>query len=318
MSEQPKRILITGGCGYLGSRLLRDLTLTSQDSLEVIRVLDNLSTGDLRAMQHLPTGPTYEFMEADIIDPGTLTLAVQGMDAVIHLAALVRTPLSFENPAWLQQVNHWGTSHLAEACIRAGVPRLIFTSSTAVYGPGGPFDESAFCRPQGSYAETKLAAEQVLENARRRGLRATSLRLSSLYGLAPITRYNSVANRLAYLAGVGRPLTIYGSGEQRRPFLHVEDAAGAVIDALYHAEWADQQALNVVGETLTIQALAHRLSAVKPDITLRYTDQDVRTHYSFDINGRRLRELGWAPRVNIEEGLAEIVKSFSGVTTPKR
>ena len=142
-------LLITGGCGYLGSQLLRDLG-QGAGSDTTIRILDNLDQGRQTALMDLPAGPNYEFIEGDILDPATVNLALDGVETVIHLAAVVRTPLSFDNPAWLKQVNQWGTANLVEACLQNDVRRLVYTSSTAVYGPGGPFSEGDTCSTAGA------------------------------------------------------------------------------------------------------------------------------------------------------------------------
>src|SRR5690606_17422022 len=131
----------------------------------------------------------------------TFRYALDGVDTVIHLAAVVRTPMSFEHPTWMRQVNTWGTAAVAEACVRAGVSRLVFASSTAVYGPGGPFDESAPVHPVGPYASSKQAAEQAVGGAGQRGLTTLTLRLGMLYGHAPCARYDGFINRLLFQAG---------------------------------------------------------------------------------------------------------------------
>lgn len=303
-------ILITGGCGYLGSYLLRDLA-ARLPSPTTLRILDNMQGGQVRAILDLPPTATYEFMEGDILDPSILRLAVQGVDAVIHLAAVVRTPLSFENPAWLEQVNHWGTAQLVEACLAAGVPRLIFASSAAVYGPGGPFDETDICRPQGPYAQSKLAAENVIAAAIPRGLQPTILRVGTLFGLAPVTRFDAVANRFAYLAGICRPLTIYGDGEQRRPLVHVADAAAAIRHMLQTPP--PDLRYNLVGITASVRDIVAAVQRARPATLVHYTEQDIRTHLSFAADSSRLQAAGWLPQVSLEVGVAELLSHFTGL-----
>src|SRR5690554_3662234 len=143
-------LLVTGGCGYLGSQLIRTLATalapaqpSGQPAPLTIRILDNLHSGQIRALMDLPDQAAYEFLEGDLLDPSALRYALRDVDAVIHLAAIVRTPLSFDNPAWLEQINHWGTAQLVEAALANGVRRVILTSTAAVYGPGGPHDETS-------------------------------------------------------------------------------------------------------------------------------------------------------------------------------
>lgn len=303
----PSTILVTGGCGYLGSQLIRDLAawLPPRSS---VRVLDNLQTGQIRALMDLPGGVAYEWIEGDILDPSILRLALRGCDAVVHLAGLVRTPLSFDHPAWLGQINHWGTAQLVEACLATGVARLVFTSTSAVYGAGGPHDEGSLCRPTGPYAQSKLDAEQAILAATTRGLRPTILRTGSLYGLAPVTRFDAFANRFAYLAGVGRPLTVYGDGVQRRPLVHVRDATAAIRLAL-------QQPLpgliyNVVTASPSVLEVVDAVHATRPDIPVHFTEQDIRTHVSFEVEASALRAAGWQPEVGLVAGIEELLARF--------
>ncbi len=304
----PSTLLVTGGCGYLGSRFIRDLAKRSTAPL-TIRILDNIRQGQVRALMDLPPRVSYELVEGDLLDPSILRLALEDVDAVIHLAAVVRTPLSYDNPAWLEQVNHWGTAQLVEACLAMGIPRLLFASTTAVYGPSGPHDESSSCRPQGPYAHSKLAAEKVILAARDRGLEPTILRLGTLFGLAPITRFDAVANRFAYLAGVRQPLTVYGDGEQRRPLVHVADAAAAFIQML--GSIPVDPIYNLVGITPSVLEIVQAVQQTVPTAIIRYVDQDIRTHISFAADSTKLRATGWQPQVSLIEGLAVIINHFS-------
>ena len=302
----PTTILVTGGCGYLGSQLIRDLVHRLPQP-PVIRILDNMRQGQIGALMDLPAA-TYEFIEGDLLDPSVLRVALRGADAVVHLAALVRTPLSFENPAWLEQVNHWGTAQLVEACLSQGVTRVIFTSTAAVYGPDGPHREDGPCRPQGSYAQSKLAAEKVLLTARSRGLTPTILRVGTLFGLAPVTRYDAVVNRFAYLAGIRQPLTVYGDGQQRRPVIHVRDAVAGVCHALQNE--LPGPIYNLVGETVSVLDIVAAVRQARPATTVHFTEQDIRTHVSFAVDPAALIALGWRPQVSLAAGMAEMVDHF--------
>ncbi len=314
MDVTGKTIVVTGGCGYLGSQLIRDLATRIDGEAPRIRIMDNLYGGQVRALMGLPAKGDYEYIEGDIMDPAVLRLALQDADIVIHLAAIVRSPMNFDDPIWLSQVNQWGTAHLVEAALNAGVDHLIFTSSIAVYGPGGPYSETDVCRPQGPYAQSKHAAEAYALKAHARGLRTTVLRLGMIYGMAPVMRFDAVANRLAYLAGVQRPLTVYGDGRQKRPFLHVRDASAALLHALQRpADHEDAHLFNVTGDNVSILELVRVIEALRPGIGVRYSEQDIRTHYSFGASTDRFQRYGWRPRVTLEAGLGEIIQRFSGL-----
>jgi UDP-glucose 4-epimerase len=294
----------------LGSRLIRELARHSTTPL-TIRILDNVRHGQVRALMDLPTQAVYELIDGDLLDPTILRAALEDVDAVIHLAAVVRTPLSYDNPAWLEQVNHWGTAQLVEASLAMGVQRLLFTSTTAVYGPAGPHDEESSCRPQGPYAQSKLSAEKVIRAAQNRGLHATILRLGTLFGLAPITRFDAVANRFAYLAGVRHPLTVYGDGNQRRPLVHVTDAAAAIIQLLNSPP--DETIYNLVSVTASVLEIVDAIHQSAPTALVQFDDRDIRTHISFVADSAKLRDTGWQPRISLAEGLGEIIHHFTAL-----
>jgi nucleoside-diphosphate-sugar epimerase len=309
------RVLVTGGCGYLGGQFLRDLPTIWEDSDLKIRILDNLERGRPEALMDLPDEARYEFVEGDVLDPSIQRAVLRDVDAVVHLAAVVRTPLSFDEPTWVEQVNHWGTSHLLEACLDAEVEDFVFASSAAVYGPGGPHAEDDPCDPMGAYAHSKHEAERAVRSADRRGLRTTILRLGTAYGGAPVTRYEAVANRFALLAGTRRPLTVYGDGTQKRPFIHVKDASQLLCWTLENRGRTAGKTLNAFERNASIMDLVEAVRETHPDVETRRTEQDVRTHLSFELeNG--LRSLGWTPSRNIAEGLGELISRLRGFSTP--
>ncbi len=317
-------ILITGGAGYIGSRLIRDLGTDPLFDDCLIRIYDNLQRETYRSLLDLPAAGRYQFVEGDILDGAGLSLAMRGVWAVVHMAAIVRTPLAFGPPGWIEQVNHWGTAAVGRAAAEAGVTHLVYTSSAAVYGPSEtvrgapasaprPFDEETVCRPLGPYAESKLRGERELGALHTAGrLPVTILRLGSVFGWAPAVRFDAMANRLAYLAGVHRPLTVYGAGEQRRPLLHVADASQAIRFALAHPEQTAGGVYNVVGENARVLDVVAALRALRPAVPVRFTEQDVLTHLSFVVDGGRLNALGWYPRVGLEAGLAELLEHLRG------
>lgn len=305
-------VLITGGLGYLGSRILLDAPTRLPG--RTIRVLDNLQTHGHRALMNLPAGSRVEFIEGDVLDRGMLAAALRDVDTVIHLAALVRTPMSFEHPVWVNQVNHWGTATLVEASLDAGVERLVYASTTAVYGPGGPFDESATPRPLGPYASAKLGAEEAVRSAAARGVGTSVLRLGMLYGLAPAMRFDGYVNRMAYLAGTGKVVPVYGTGEQRRPLLHVEDASHIVLDQVVAR--VPLELVNVVERNASVLDVLAALTAARPGLRSTYTEQDVMNHLSFEVDADRLRGAGWLPRVELADGVARFLGCFDGIYSP--
>ena len=310
------RILVTGGCGYLGSQLLRDLPELGGGEGGQVRILDNMQGGRPEALMDLPETGEYEFIEGDVLDPSVQRAALRDVDAVVHLAAIVQTPLSFDDPTWVEQVNHWGTSHLLEACMEADVQDFVFASTAAVYGPGGPYDEDDPCDPMGAYAHSKHEAERAVRSAGRRGLRTTVLRLGTAYGSAPVTRYEAVANRFAFLAGTQRPLTIYGEGAQKRPFIHVRDASDVLCWTLANRDRTGGQTLNAIGGNTSVLDLVNTVKRAAPDVETRRTEQDIRTHLSFEIDAGTIRDLGWTPSYDLVDGLEGLINRLRGFSAP--
>lgn len=307
-------VLVTGGLGYLGSQLIQDIV--SVNSKITVRILDNLHSGVYRAIMNLPTAGKYEFIEGDILDPNATRRALEGVSTVIHLAAIVRTPMSFDHTTWVEQVNHWGTSHLLEACLEAKVQRFVFTSTTAVYGPSNrSVNESEASLPQGIYAQTKRKAEMTVTITGKRGLQYTIFRLGVLYGLAPITRFTAFANRFAYLAGIGRPISIFGDGKQKRSLTHVRNASEAICLVFTHPNQTNGKTFNLVDENISVVQVANMIQSISPNTTLHFTEQDIRTHLSFSADSRLLQTIGWQPKILLHHGLTELISKFQNIST---
>jgi UDP-glucose 4-epimerase len=309
----PRIILVTGGAGYIGSRLIHDLAADPLLSDSVIRIYDNMQRETYASLLDLPPQGHYQFIEGDILDNAGIRRALDGVWAVIHMAAIVRTPLSFGPPGWVEQVNHWGTANLVDAAAAAGVECMVYTSSTSVYGPmdavgGTSFRETDICRPVGLYAESKLRAERHLQAVHDQGqMPSTILRLGPVFGLAPAVRFDALVNRFAYLASIRRALTVYGDGLQMRPQVHISDASSAIRFALAHSSEMAGKVFNVLGENATVLDVVNAMRTLRPDVDVRYTEQDVLTHLSFAVDGSALNALGWYPQVGLEAGLAELL-----------
>lgn len=304
-------ILVTGGAGYIGSQLIRDLALDPRFVDVTVRIYDSLRHKNFSALMDLPVAGRYEFIEGDILDRLNLQRALQDAVAVFHLAAIVTTPLSFDHPEWTEQINHWGTAAVIDCMLRAGVTRLIYSSSASVYGPGGPFKETDPCRPIGPYAVSKRKAEDEVRQAAERGLQATIVRLGTTFGSAPAMRFDATVNRFAYLAGVERPMVIYGSGNQVRPFIHIRDTSDVLRLCLAETAFIGET-VNAASEHPSINEVAATIQRLVPGATTRYTDQDILTEISFDVDASKLMGMGWTPQVSLEEGLKEVLERWKG------
>ncbi len=304
-------ILVTGGAGYIGSQLIRDLVADPHFANATIRIYDNMQRQHYCGLMDLPTRGRYEFVRGDILDRLNLERAMHGATSVIHLAALVRTPLSFDQPEWTEQVNHWGTAMVVECALNMGLPHLLYVSSASVYGPGGPFREEDVCRPVGPYAISKRKGEEEVIQGGKRGLPFTIVRLGTTFGYAPAMRFDAVADRLTYLVGVGRPMVIHGSGEQIRPHIHIRDASTVLRLALTDPGTRGE-IFNAVTVNPSVNQIAQTLQTIRPDASIRYTDQDILTELSFEVDSTKLMGLGFQPELNLEQGLREMLGHWQG------
>jgi UDP-glucose 4-epimerase len=279
-------------------------------------VLDNMDRGSYRALFDLPGGANLRFLEADLLDPASLRFAMAGIETVVHLAAIVTTPVHFSHDRAMEQVNHWGTANLATACVESGVARLVYASSHAVYGAGGPHAEADACRPVGSYAMSLRSAELAVLAAGGRGLHAQVLRFGSFFGDAPVPRFDNVVNRLAMLAALGKPLTVYGSGKQRRPVLGIDNASAALRFVLGQGA-ALPEIVNIAEGSPSVLEVAEAIRRLRPDTQVHFTEQDVLTHLSFEMKSHILESRGWRPAVGLQQGLERMMNRFGEVRAPR-
>lgn len=293
-------ILVTGGCGYLGSHMLRSL---KEHHAGPVRVLDNLSRGTPAALMDHGQNGVWEFIEGDILDPSTLREAMEGVDTVVHLAAVAHPPFSFAHGTSTTQVNQWGTAQVVEQAVAAGVQRFVYASSASVYGPGDDFAEDAPTRPVGLYAHSKQEAERSVAASE---LDSVILRMGMLYGgEPPVLRFDAVPNRFAYLAATGRSITVHGDGKQRRPVLHVDDACAA----LTHGLGVSSGTYNVAEANPEIRELAQAAAGAR-DAHVRFTDQDYRQHFSLGVDSTAFGNTGWRAERDYATGLPELMGRF--------
>jgi len=241
MADLP--ILITGGAGFIGSNLVDALVARGSQ----VRVLDNLSTGK---RSNLPDDGRVELIEGDVADADVVRRAVHGCRAVVHLAAVASVQASVDDPLGTHQSNLIGTLNLCEAMREAGIRRVVFASSAAVYGNNGEgqaIEEDTPKAPLTPYAADKLASEHYLEFYRRQhGLEPVVFRFFNIYGPRqdPSSPYSGVISIFTERAQKGLPITVFGDGEQTRDFVYVGDLVELLVQAL-ESSVAQEGAVNV-------------------------------------------------------------------------
>ncbi|AZD18298.1 NAD-dependent epimerase/dehydratase family protein [Pseudomonas chlororaphis] len=230
MADGP--ILITGGAGFIGSHLT-DALLAKGYS---VRILDDLSTGKTG---NLPLdNPRVELIEGDVADAALVARAMSGCRAVAHLAAVASVQASVDDPVRTHQSNFIGTLNVCEAMRQAGVKRVLFASSAAVYGNNGEgesIDEDTPKAPLTPYASDKLASEYYFDFYRRQhGLEPAIFRFFNIFGPRqdPSSPYSGVISIFCERAQKGLPITVFGDGEQTRDFMYVEDLVDVLVQSL--------------------------------------------------------------------------------------
>ena len=199
------KIVVTGGLGHIGSRLIRELPLWIPGA-EIV-VIDNMSAQRYCSVFDLPPGARYRFVEADVIKADLAPLFA-GAGAVFHLAALTNAAASFEIAQELERNNFQATEKVARACLAAKAP-LVYLSSTSVYGTSAAqIDEDCSedeLKPQSPYAETKLKEERLVAALTKEGLRSISFRFGTIFGVSAGMRFHTAVNKFCWQASVGQP-----------------------------------------------------------------------------------------------------------------
>ena len=252
------RVLVTGGAGFIGSHAVDRLVAAG---CRVV-VLDDFSTGRRDNLARWADDRRVEIVEADVAEDLTGPLAdAAGFDAIIHLAARAVAARSLEDPLGDLRVNYAGTARVLEYARRVGASKVVFASSSAVYGNSVdvPISEEAATRPLSPYGVHKLASERLLDcYAANWGLSWTVLRLFNVYGprQQPDSPYSGVISIFARQAFVGEPLTINGDGHQTRDFVFVGDVVKALVSACLEAV-AEGRIINLgTGVETSIDSLA--------------------------------------------------------------
>ncbi len=220
-----ERVLVTGGAGFIGARLVQRLAPRND-----VAVLDDLSTGSLLNLEDV-RGKVH-LVRASILDRGAVLRAAKGRSFVFHLAARTSVPESFEQPHLYGDVNVLGTANVLAAAIQTGAQAVVFASSCAVYGSTrvDRIPETKRPNPRSPYAATKLAGEQLSDAAMARdGVRVVKLRIFNSFGprQSASSPYASVVARFCAAVAKGSPVVVFGSGNQSRDFVYVDDIARA-------------------------------------------------------------------------------------------
>ncbi|MCC6793156.1 MAG: SDR family oxidoreductase [Thermomicrobiales bacterium] len=305
--------LVTGGAGFIGSHIAKRLLEIGEE----VRILDNFSTGNRSNLDVLQGGA--EVIEGDIRDTDALTRATRGIQTIFHQAAEPSVPRSIDDPASTYDINVTGTLNVLQAARAAGCARVVFASSSAVYGdaPEMPKHESMLPALLSPYASSKLAGEGLCQVfSRAFGFDAVALRYFNVFGPRqdPNSAYAAVIPRfLAALTAGERPV-IYGDGGQSRDFIYIDNIVDANLKAAVAGGVAGKVFNIAAGTSVTLnQMLAQVAAMLDVDANPHHEPEragDIR-HSLADITAAR-ENLGFEVTVPFEEGMRRTVASLVG------
>jgi UDP-glucose 4-epimerase len=307
------RILVTGGAGFIGSHFVEAALDQGYD----VRVFDDLSTGSLENLKAVENHPNLEFMRGDVRRVRQVGAAFDGVDTVVHLAALISVPLSIRAPTRTLMTNTLGTLNVLDTAARGRVQRMVYASTCAVYGepPEGPVREDAPLSPLSPYAASKLAGEALCDAyTGSHGIETICLRFFNVYGRRQSPGpYSGVVTSFLDCLRRDLPMTIYGDGGQTRDFISVADVADAILKAsvagMNSAAKASAKVNVGTGSAVSINELAALMMRLggKTGVPRHEPPRVGEIRHSVAETAQAWKVLGFRARVPLEMGLRQLL-----------
>ncbi|MEK9726807.1 MAG: NAD-dependent epimerase/dehydratase family protein [Candidatus Margulisiibacteriota bacterium] len=308
-SPEKKRVLITGGSGYIGTHLTEMLLKSDYN----VVLLDNHLYGN-HGIEHLSGHPSLEIVQGDIANIKDVVKSLKNVDTIIALAAIVGDPACGVNPQETLNLNYESSKILVETANFYGVRRLVFASSCSVYGVGGNdlLSENSPLNPVSLYAKTRIMSENILFE-RSDSVSPVILRLSTVFGYSPRMRFDLVVNLLTVKAIVDKQFQIFG-GNQWRPFIHCKDVAKAFyLAATKEDHLVDRQIFNVGSDQLNYQLkdIGTLIKSHVPDTTYEILNENV-DERNYRVSFEKIKsQLGFAPDYDLDRGIVEMIEKIN-------
>ncbi len=312
-----KDVLVTGGCGFIGTNLIDHLLKFSDRK---IKVLDNLSAGKIKYLKHIKNydEKRVDFIKGDIRDQDDFSKILKDCATVFHLAAQTGVIPSVESPLEDAEINIIGTINLLEKSVNYDIERFIIASSAAPLGEQEmPIHENKVPEPSSPYGASKLAGEGYCSAySASHGLKTVALRFSNVYGPNSWHKGSVIAQFIKQILDGERPV-IYGDGDQTRDFIHTEDISQALYLAAYKDLTQDFELLQVgTGRETSINELYNDIKKImsKKDIDVpepEYVKERPGEIYKNYTDISKIRDLlGYEPKIDLEEGLEQTIDWF--------
>lgn len=302
------KILVTGGAGFIGSHLIVELLRKGYS----IVVFDNLSSGKMQNVRKFADRGDFEFKKGDVRDRLAVSEAMCGVDAVVHLAALIDIAKSVADPAETHEVNVNGTLNVLQEAVRRGVRRFIFPSSAAVYGDCEvlPIKEDAELKPLSPYGASKVSGEAYCQAfCRCYGLETTTLRPFNVYGSGNERNpYSGVITKFLKSANSNQALTVNGDGEQTRDFMFIDDVVVAIMLSLEN-EKLNGEVFNVcTGQPVSINRIVEVLEGIiGKDLKVKHGPaKKGEIRFSYGDPEKAARILKFRASASLREGLEKL------------
>ncbi len=302
------KVLVTGGAGYIGSVLVRQLLNKGYN----VRAFDNLNFGGdalYDVMQH----PNFEFLKGDVRNAEDVQKAIEGMDAIAHLAAIVGDPACKKFADDARTTNWDGSVALFEAAEKAGIKRFVFASTCSNYGkmpdPNSFVSETSELNPVSLYAELKVKFENYIMNDRKdTKMCSTALRFSTVYGFSPRIRFDLTVNEFTRNAAINGEQPIWGA-QFWRPYCHVDDLARAVVLVIESPEEKVKSNVFNVGSTeenYNKGMIIEEVCKVVPNVKVDYVEMNEDPR-DYRVNFDKIKnELGFTITKTVPDGVKEI------------
>jgi UDP-glucose 4-epimerase len=300
------RVLVTGGAGFIGSHIVEHFN----NKAEIV-VLDNLRSGFKHNIQNF----NVNFIQGSVTDSEILKKAVSNVDYVFHLAAMISVPESMGKPAECVEINTIGTLNVLRACADAGVKKLVFSSSAAIYGdnPTIPKKENMYPEPKSPYAVTKLDGEYYCKMFNDEGwLKTAALRYFNVFGPRqdPKSQYAAAVPIFIYKAVRNEPITIFGDGMQTRDFIYVKDIAAANVHLAMNSD-CSHVCNAAYGKSITILDLAKKIIEITGSKSeIKFAPKragDVKDSLA-DVSN--IKKTGFKAQSDFDSGLANTIEFF--------